>query len=353
MVADKRAWSPLRFSLAACTFVPRLPPEEGPERTDSQEAPSRTEESQNGLSPLHDPFAGVLALPQVHPEWKSTQLLQESRCLPPARADSATVEALPHDHDPLHPPGRSPWEDPWPPERIQGGHGEPPLTELPLPVPEAVVSAADSLSTPFPPLPTPAPETPSSAGAGAGHPAQITIEQAIAAYLEELRAIGRDPKTLQWHHTELCVLRRSLWRQFHLTDVGALTEACLQIWVTDLPLVLSVRTGVPRTISTVSAYARSAGAFCNWQVRQGSVSEPLFPTEVVLHVQRGVPQPVEPEAFVHLVRACQLPGAPGGPHANMMARNRAILWLPVRTRDYPPPRCAAYAWRMWTAPAEP
>ena len=43
------------------------------------------------------------------------------------------------------------------------------------------------------------------------------------------------------------------------------------------------------------------------------------------------PKSVEPEAFVHLLRACQLPGSPGGHNAGMTVRNRAILWLLLDT----------------------
>jgi site-specific recombinase XerD len=43
--------------------------------------------------------------------------------------------------------------------------------------------------------------------------------------------------------------------------------------------------------------------------------------------RRGLPQAVEPEAFVRLLRACQLPGERGGKYPGMTARNRAILWL--------------------------
>ncbi len=44
-----------------------------------------------------------------------------------------------------------------------------------------------------------------------------------------------------------------------------------------------------------------------------------------------MPQAVEPEAFVRLLRACQQPGSPGGLNADMAARNRAILWLLLDT----------------------
>src|SRR5260370_382697 len=176
----------------------------------------------------------------------------------------------------------------------------------------------------------PAPGTSSCTTGGeheAGHLALATLEQAMAAYVQEMRACGRNPKTLQWHQTSLGALRRYLWRQFHLADVYSLTTACLQTWLTYLHIAPSARTGATRTVNTVAAYARSARAFCNWLVRQGYVSETLLPPGSVPQAQRCLPQPVEPEAFVHLLRACQLAGSPGGQNAGMTARNRAILWL--------------------------
>ena len=173
------------------------------------------------------------------------------------------------------------------------------------------------------------PDLPEEAASGAN--ALFTIEQAIAAYVLEMCTIGRALKTLQWHQISLGALRRYLWRQFHLTDVRSLTRACLQSWVTDLHIMLSTRTGATRSVNTVVAYARSAHAFCNWLVRQGYMSETPFPQDAVPKAQRGSPQPVEPQAFVRLLRACQLPGPPGGQNAGMTTRNRAILWLLLDT----------------------
>src|SRR6202035_3790501 len=124
---------------------------------------------------------------------------------------------------------------------------------------------------------------------------------------------------------------RSLWRQFHLIDVCSLTTASLRTWLTELSIAPSARTGATRTVNTVAAYARSARAFCNWLVRQGYVPETLFPQDAVPKARRGLPQAVEPEAFVLLLRACQLTGSPGGQNAGMTSRNRAILWLLLDT----------------------
>lgn len=84
-------------------------------------------------------------------------------------------------------------------------------------------------------------------------------------------------------------------------------------------------------MSTVAAYARSARAFCNWLVQQGYVAEPIFPPDAVPRAPRGLPHPVEPEAFLLLLRARQLSGQSGGRNAGLTARNRAILWLLLDT----------------------
>jgi site-specific recombinase XerD len=136
---------------------------------------------------------------------------------------------------------------------------------------------------------------------------------------------------VQWHQTSLTALQRYLWRQFQLTDVRCLSTACLQSWVNDLPIAAFARRGVRRTVSTVAAYARSARAFCNWLLMQGYVQAQLFPQGLVPHAPRGEPQPLEPEVFVCLLRACQLAGEPGGQNAAMTARNRTILWLLLET----------------------
>jgi integrase len=101
--------------------------------------------------------------------------------------------------------------------------------------------------------------------------------------------------------------------------------------LTELSITPSARTGATRTVSTVAAYACSARALCNWLVRQGYVSEMLFPKGAVPKVQQGLPQPLEIGTFVLLLRACQLAGSPEGHNAGMTARNRAIPWLQLDT----------------------
>ena len=325
----------LRFSLVACTSRPLLVSEERSAQADHKEGSVSRDKILNWPRTTHDSFAGaweeILALVQAHPEWTSTQILQEIGHQTPERAVSAPIETLMYGLGTIHLHLRANWEEPWPPELIQGGHSKPLPTEPHLL--EEAVSAADQHSVQAQPTNVAAPGTSSSTTGEhqAGHLALTTLEQAMAAYVQEMRVCGRDPKTLQWHQTTLGALRRYLWRQFHLTDVCSLTEASLQTWLTDLHIAPSARTGATRTVNTVAAYARSARAFCNWLVRQGYVSETLFPKGSVPKAQRGLPRPVEPEAFVHLLRACQLPGEHGGQNAGMTARNRAILWLLLDT----------------------
>lgn len=204
------------------------------------------------------------------------------------------------------------------------GHAESPTAE-PSSSQEGV-SDADWCVGQDQPLPTIADEAARKA-VGEGEKNLMTVEQAMTAYLQEMRACGRSPKTLEWHHTSLRALRHYLWKQYQLTDVRHLSRDCLRTWVADLHFVPSARSGVTRTVSTVSAYARSARAFCNWLVQQGYVSESPFPYNVIPDIPQGPFGLVEPEIFARLLRACQLQGAPGGHHAALTVRNRAILWL--------------------------
>ena len=296
--ADGRALPQPGLSSALFSSVPRPPSEEKPERTDLQEAPSSSKN------------VGHLAL---------------------ERTVSAPIETLIHGLGAIHPSGRSLWKESWPPGHIQGDHLE--LLSMKPNLPEETGSDADQYCVQAQPLPTPASGTPSSiTGEHVGrHLALTALEQAIAAYVLEMRATGRAPKTLQWHQTSLSAMLRSLRRQFHLKEECSLSEASLRTWLAELSIAPSARTGSTRTINTVAAYARSARAFCNWLVRQGYVSETPFPQDAVPKAQRGLPQAVEPEVFVRLLRACQLPGSLGGLNAGLTARNRAILWLLLDT----------------------
>ena len=323
----------LLFSLLAC---PLPVSEEGSAQAGHEEGSVSRDEIVNWQRPTHDSFASVwekiLALVQTHPEWKSTQTLQEIGRQTPEYVVSAPIETLMHGDGTIRPLLRANWQDPWPAELIQRDHPEPHPTEPYLL--EEAVSEASQHPAQTQPMHVPAPGTSSSSTQGeqeADHLALTTLEQAMAAFVQEMRDCGRNPKTLQWHQTSLRALGRYLWRQFRHTDVCDLAGASLRTWLTDLSIAPSARTGATRTVNTIVAYARSARAFCNWLVRQGYVSETPFPQDSVPQALRRLPQAVEPEAFVRLLRACQLTGSPGGLNAGMAARNRAILWLLLDT----------------------
>ncbi len=142
LAADGPAGPQLRFSLATCTSVPRLPPEKESERTDHHAGPSSSEEILNWS---HTP--------------DGPSLLEEAAPV----ADQPCAEA-----------------------RL--------MYVAPTGTPSSTLGEHE-----------------------ASHLALTTLEQAMAAYLEEMRTSGRGPKTLQWHQTSLGALRRSLWRQFRLT----------------------------------------------------------------------------------------------------------------------------------------
>ena len=112
---------------------------------------------------------------------------------------------------------------------------------------------------------------------------------------------------MQWHQTSLSALQQYLWQQFHLTDVRQLSRARLAKWLTDLHTTPSAQTGARLSVNSIAAYARSARAFCNWLVRQAYVPDTPFPKDSVPKAQGRLPQPVEPETFARLLRACALP----------------------------------------------
>ena len=341
----------LIFSQLACPSGSLPVSEEGHVQAGHGEGSVSRDEIVNWPRPTQEPFSSVwekiLALVQTHPEWKSTQILQEIGLQTSECVVSAPIQTLMHSDGTIRPLLRAKWQV----ELIQGDSPEPLPTEPYLL--EEAVSAAGQHPAQTHPMHVPAPGALSSSTGEhqVGHLALTTFEQAMAAYVQEMRACGRNPKTLQWHQTSLGALGRYLWRQFRHTDVCDLTMESLRTWLTDLSIAPSARTGVTRTVNTVAAYARSARAFCNWLVRQGYVSETLFPKDALPKAQRGFPQAVEPEVFVHLLRVCELAGSPGGHNAGMTVRNRAILWLLLDT-DSRFPSCAVYASRMLTLPAQ-
>ena len=172
VAAEGRAWPQLGPSQATCMFVPLPSPERGSEWTD-------------------------------HQEGTSTQILQAPDRLAPGRAGYAPMETRMYDLGTSRPPECSIWEEKWPPECIQGEPSEPRSTDPHLP--EKAAEAAYQCAEQAQPLPARTPGTPNSTAGenNAGHLALTTVEQAMAAYVQEMRATGSAPKTLQWHQTSL------------------------------------------------------------------------------------------------------------------------------------------------------
>jgi hypothetical protein len=283
VAADGHTWPQLPFSMET-SMSPLLPTsEEGPESLGSPRTPSSGEETLYWPHTLHHPFAGsweeILALVQSHQQWNNPQILQESEHRAPEYASPALMERIIYELSTMCPQLRANLEEPLLPELIQGD----PLESLPTEphLHEDAVSATHQPSELAQPTPSLAPCMPSSTAGEhkTGHLALTTVEQAIAVYVQEMRATGRAPKTLRWHQTSLSALRRSLQRQFHLRDECFFSGDSLRTWLTELSIAPSTRTGATRSASTVATYARSAHAFCNWLVGQGYVSETPFPQD--------------------------------------------------------------------------
>ncbi len=240
----------VRFTQTVC--LPGLSPasktEEGP--ISPQEVSAKHEEILNWPRTTHDPFAGfweeILALVQAHPEWTGTQIVRGIGHQVSSHLASSPMRTLIHRLHHIRASLRTIWEEPWPTELIQGGAPDR------APVSNQAAPASDQPPALTPIVPDPQPgagtlDVPGSttkehpeSGQTAGRTSEArplappTIAQAIAAYLQEMREMGRESKTVQWHQTSLSALQQYLWDQFQFTDVRQLSRAVLQRCLTDL-----------------------------------------------------------------------------------------------------------------------
>lgn len=309
------------------------------EQTQAQQAQVNSDEILTWQRSTHDPLAGcweeVLTHVQNHPEWTGPQIVQEIGQHVAVQVASAPLSTLLHRLTQIRRSLRATWEHPWPTELIRGEQSQP------LPVGHALDHQACSL----PPDHQGATETgmldPSLSALEGCDPAMdrspgtplvpLTLEQAMEGYLQNIRAMDRGHKTLQWHQTSLGALQRYVWEQFHCTEVRHLSGEMLRSWMRDLHTMRSSQTGAALAANTVAAYARSVRAFCNWLVQQGTLIKTPFPQGAVPKGPPGLPQLVEATTFVSLLRACQLPDGNVHQDTGMTARNRAILWLLLDT----------------------
>ena len=131
---------------------------------------------------------------QAQPDWTSIQILQRIGYQAPERVVSVPMEVLIHGLVTNRSQLRASGEDLQTPELIRGSQPEPLPAESHL-LEEAVVAARQT-SQQSQPLPSPTSGTPNSTPGEhkASHLALTTVEQVIAAYMQEMRVCGRNPK---------------------------------------------------------------------------------------------------------------------------------------------------------------
>ncbi|HZR40209.1 MAG TPA: site-specific integrase [Ktedonobacteraceae bacterium] len=95
-----------------------------------------------------------------------------------------------------------------------------------------------------------------------------TIEGGILRYLEDLKASGRLPKTLEWHQSALRNFKQYLAQHRHHRLLSQLSRDDVRGWATFLG-TSQTAAGRLRSTSTIATYLRSVRAFCNFAQRQG------------------------------------------------------------------------------------
>jgi site-specific recombinase XerD len=348
----------LDFTLTICISGP-LPPkqEREPEPCESQESLPKSHEILNWPRTTRDPLAAVweeiLALILAHPEWNSTQILQELGRRDPERELAVCPGTMIQGVARIHQQIRACWEEPWPTEVVQARVSE--QHDPPFPRDRDTMSPVGQPSASVAPIPDR--DAHPDPGAAALNPSNCTLEttigdqsaspfltpanrerqihplpvvpleQAITTYLRDVCELGCEVKTVEWHQLSLSAFQHYLWHQFRLTEVRQLSRTMLQRWLADLHTTPSAWTGEKLSVNTMAAYARSARAFCNWLVQQEYLPETPFPKDSMPKAQRCLPHPIDQETFGRLLQACQLPDGHAGQDSRMTERNHAILWL--------------------------
>jgi site-specific recombinase XerD len=157
-----------------------------------------------------------------------------------------------------------------------------------------------------------------------------TLEPAIKDYLEDQKRHHRRPKTLEWHEQALGLFQRYLLAEHQCVSLSQITEEFVRGWFAALSQTPTA-TGALRSPGTVASYARSARAFCQWLVRYRYLPATPFADLPLPSVENGVPHPLEPEEWEHLLLACHAPKETGVIADLAAARNRAILWILFET----------------------
>ncbi len=157
-------------------------------------------------------------------------------------------------------------------------------------------------------------------------PLKTTIDQAIHVFLEGEYTYKWEPKTREWHATSLGQLQRYLVRR-RVILLCSLTSSEIRGWLTFLRTEV-VKMGGFRGNNTISTYARSAHAFCNWLVGQGYVDQSPFAQVKMPKKTRRPLQLIEQETFECLLHACHVVRTKQATTVDYATvRNRALLWM--------------------------
>lgn len=154
----------------------------------------------------------------------------------------------------------------------------------------------------------------------------VTLEAAIATYLDDHKGGNHSPKTVEWHQTALGLLRSYLEQERGILQVAALDAPAISAWFVSMRKTPGAR-GKMRSERTIQTYARSARAFFHWLVRQGFLQDNPFARVVFPKVGKPLIQTITDEEFEKLLRACVPPQSIGPFAERAAARNRALLWL--------------------------
>jgi site-specific recombinase XerD len=153
-----------------------------------------------------------------------------------------------------------------------------------------------------------------------------TIERAIADYLLDHAGGNHSPKTLEWHHTALTLMRAYLEEECKITLVEDIDAPELNGWLAHLRTAPGSR-GKPRSERTIQTYARSARAFFHWLVRRELIVRNPFDRVTFPKVGKPLIQTIDADEFERLLLACTPPHESGPIAERAAVRNRAILWV--------------------------
>ena len=156
--------------------------------------------------------------------------------------------------------------------------------------------------------------------------AKLTVERAIADYLDDHAGGNHSDKTLEWHRTALGLLQTYLQQQRQMTLVAEVDAPDLTGWFTHMRKTPGAR-GKTRSERTIQTYARSARAFFHWLIRQGFIQDNPFDRVAFPKVGKPLIKTISDEEFEALLLACAPPNEEGTFAQRAAARNRAILWL--------------------------